>query len=104
MAEKACEICGSTPVVARGWCALHYKRWWKTGNPDEQPSKVQNKGHDCSVVGCLRPAVVKGMCKMHDKRRRKGDVGPAGRIRSQSAEVCFCGLPALDNGHCAAHQ
>lgn len=104
MSETTCTVCGASPVVARGLCARHYKRWWKTGDATTPTVRAENKGKGCSVVGCLRPAVTKGMCKMHDKRRRKGEVGPAGRIRNQSLPVCFCGLPAQDNGKCTAHQ
>jgi hypothetical protein len=32
--EPTCAIAGcGKPVEARGWCAMHYMRWWKHGDP-----------------------------------------------------------------------
>lgn len=34
MAKGTCSILGcGRPLKARGWCNLHYKRWWKNGDP-----------------------------------------------------------------------
>ena len=30
--DKACSICGD-PVRAKGWCAMHYQRWYIHGDP-----------------------------------------------------------------------
>lgn len=38
---KLCSVEGcSKPVKARGWCAMHYDRWWKTG--EVGPAEPQN--------------------------------------------------------------
>lgn len=31
--QLGCAICGKTPIMARGWCAGHYKRWHRYGDP-----------------------------------------------------------------------
>lgn len=36
---------------ARGWCAMHYKRWLRTGTPTRGAERAE-----CDVDGCTRPA------------------------------------------------
>lgn len=38
-ADLPCTICGRRPVVARGWCKSHYRRWSKYGDPTYVPAK-----------------------------------------------------------------
>lgn len=35
MTERTCSVlgCGSTKIMARGWCSTHYKRWRRHGDP-----------------------------------------------------------------------
>lgn len=46
MAERICsmEDCDD-PAYARGWCKVHYKRWWKKGDPGPLPKRP------CAVCG-----------------------------------------------------
>ncbi len=39
MAERTCSIdgCQKGGKIARGWCAMHYKRWQKYGDPLAEP-------------------------------------------------------------------
>lgn len=70
MPDATCSVddCNK-PVVARGWCRLHYARWWRTGELNTRRSRPT-----CSMDGCGRPHAARGWCTMHLKRWvRHGD-------------------------------
>lgn len=70
MAKRTCSVEGCEgPVLARGWCNRHYRRWRR----ETFPSQIA-----CSVVGCEKPARDRGWCSGHHSRwRRTGDPGTA---------------------------
>jgi hypothetical protein len=81
---RTCTIEGcEKPHMARGWCAMHYLRWWRTGDPAEVlpphrmfgPENPNWKGPKaCSIDGCGKPHKAHGWCQMHYFRwRRTGD-------------------------------
>lgn len=75
MTERGCSIEGcDRRHMAKGWCNIHYKRWWKWGDPMQAGRvRVSNIG-PCSVEGCDRDAQALGMCKMHyGRKQRTGD-------------------------------
>jgi hypothetical protein len=78
MAQDTCSIGGcESPVRARGWCWVHYQRWYKHGDPtinlrDRGP---QPRG-TCVIDGCNEPVLVikRGWCNTHYCRwQRNGD-------------------------------
>jgi hypothetical protein len=77
MVELTCSIpgCGrpaNVPGAARGWCRVHYKRWYKWGSPLVQPRRVKTwAGYTCSADGCDRPVYALGVCEMHHGRLRR---------------------------------
>lgn len=88
------------PHYARGWCAMHYKRWLRTGSLDgPQPPST------CQVEGCTRPATSRGWCHGHYQRWiRNGDVDAAVPLgRRRQPEICRidgCDAPTHSHGLC----
>ncbi len=63
----ACRHCTKEKVVAgRGYCAACYSRLQRKGTLER--TRAVNFGKLCSVDGCTRPAVAKGMCFPHYDR------------------------------------
>ena len=61
-----CKIEGcDRPYLARGWCAAHYKRWWKLGDP-LAPRVRRQAG--CTIDGCDREHRARGWCDLHYQR------------------------------------
>lgn len=61
----------TTPVVARGWCHVHYMRWYNHGDPT---TLLRAPSGDCAAPGCERRARRHGYCAAHDYRvARYGD-------------------------------
>lgn len=59
--------CGN-PHLAKGFCRLHYKRWFAHGDP------TFTKFHrfsSCVVKGCSKPAKARGLCGAHHERWRR---------------------------------
>lgn len=79
MARKGvaeCSIEGCTnKELARGWCAMHYTRWSRGGEPGtaERRRGVNRTSPDqpCSVNGCVTAVHAHGMCPAHLSRWRK---------------------------------
>ena len=69
MADRTCSIDGcENEFLARGWCATHYTRWHKYGDPHATP-RFDRKV--CSVDGCDKRAEKRGWCGAHYRRWRK---------------------------------
>ena len=103
-AQRRCQVddC-ERKHYAGGWCALHYKRWLRTGSGIEpQPPS------SCSVANCARPATSRGWCHGHYQRwRRDGDVDPATPLgRRRQADRCGiqgCQAASHSHGLCRTH-
>lgn len=69
MSQRICSIDGcEKPHYGRGWCNMHYARWWANGDPG--PAHRINRGPGtppptCSVEDCDRPAESLGWCARH---------------------------------------
>lgn len=69
MAEaKLCAVdgCGKTSVC-RGWCAAHYTRWKRHGDPVVKKTGGTVRGV-CSEDGCGKPHKARGLCSTHFAR------------------------------------
>lgn len=71
MPDATCSVDGCNQSrYCRGWCRLHYFRWWRHGDP----LAYHRKPGTCSVDGCEKRPRGKGLCGMHLGRFiRNGD-------------------------------
>lgn len=85
---------------ARGWCAMHYKRWLRSGSPvrGERPAL-------CAVDGCDRAVRSRGWCHAHYQRWRAcGDVRADVPLRAlRSCQVTGCDRPSHARYYCQTH-
>lgn len=85
---------------ARGWCAMHYKRWLRTGSivRGERPAT-------CAVAGCDRARKARGWCHAHYQRwRATGDVREDLPLRSTTTcGARDCDRPSHARGYCQTH-
>lgn len=65
---RVCSVDGcELSIKSRGWCNLHYLRWWKYGDP----LAVWVAPGECGVDGCNRPHRARGFCTAHYQRHRQ---------------------------------
>jgi hypothetical protein len=111
MAHGTCSIsgCDTYGVLSRGWCAMHYGRWRRTGTTDDPIPRIRKTR--CAVDGCERGGrMTRGYCAMHYYRlRHSGEVGPVGSVvqlstpdQTCSVDGCERGRP-LRHGWCTVH-
>lgn len=85
MSNATCSIEGCTkPAKARTWCAMHWARWRKWGDPSATPPRFRPR--TCSIYGCDEPHKARGWCNMHWTRwQQHGDPerGGPGRMRGE---------------------
>lgn len=72
MPNKPCTVqkC-DTEAVTRGWCAKHYMRWRKYGDPNMTVRGYDAQPKVCSCEDCDDEAVSRGFCAKHYTRFRK---------------------------------
>jgi hypothetical protein len=100
--QPTCQEAGCTRApYARGWCAMHYKRWLRNGSPEREAHRP-----DCAVDGCDNQAKSRrGWCHAHYQRwRRYGDVQPDQPLRAaHPCSVESCGRRSYARGLCNTH-
>lgn len=111
MDKNSCSICGE-PVKARGWCAAHYQRWCRHGDPfvggplrpppepDPQPRPPigSTQSPVCAAQGCGNRTHTRGLCQEHEWRDRAyGDplAGGPKRRRTKGRLCAIEGCPEL---------
>ena len=89
MANAICSIeqC-SRRAVTRGWCAAHYHRWQRYGDPVGKPLEVPAR--ICSIEGCSSPHMARGWCSKHWQRwRRSGSTSDPEIMHYLAVEESF---------------
>lgn len=87
-----------------GYCRNHYMRFRRTGQTGltRQPAR----GVSCGVEDCDRPCAVKGYCRFHYERARKGISLEAPHRASAPARLCSvdgCERHHAARGYCDRH-
>lgn len=68
-----CERQANVPGSARGWCAPHYQRWQRWGDPLGAHEPTVGIA-ECSITGCAALVIARGWCTKHWTRwDRYGD-------------------------------
>lgn len=63
MSKRTCTIDGcETPIHAQGYCASHYMKVWRYGDPTVDRRRPVSF---CSISGCDSPVKGKGWCRKH---------------------------------------
>lgn len=91
---EGCEKARWARQPGRGYCAMHYRRWMRHGDPLVRKRVAVEAGQTCSSDGCARPASTRGLCPGHYTRTlRERDpaakrvAGPATKpLRLRAAE------------------
>lgn len=100
---RICSVEGcDKEVEARGWCAMHYARYRRHGDPTVVK---RGPGRVCSIGGCGKKHSARGYCHMHYKRMlRNGD--PLKRVRMVAPDRCAiegCEGKPVGRGWCKLH-
>ena len=57
--------------MGRGWCTMHYNRWYRTGDPESPDRRLTRRKGICGVEDCDKPHHAKGMCENHYAKSRR---------------------------------
>lgn len=98
---QPCSIDGCPkPALARGWCSMHYMRWYTNGDPGPA-GKIQRRRRPCKVADCANHAVTKAdLCYTH--RRTKHLFLNADGTYS-TTKPCACGRVAVRSSRSMDH-
>jgi hypothetical protein len=101
--REICTVDGcECKVLARGWCRLHYLRWWRHADPAELEKPPQDP-RVCSLDGCDGKHVARSWCDKHYSRWLKTGTTDAPPERPAECSIADCGRPVVGFGWCKRH-
>lgn len=121
MPDRTCTIDGcDRKHYGRGWCGVHYQRWWNHGDPllVKPQHRVRSKGAVCAVDDCEGDAsangAARGWCGKHygrwqrtgdplKVRKSQGNRGPRNVPPRAPCEVDGCATTSVHVGLCVKH-
>lgn len=89
------------PVLARGWCRMHYLRWYRLGSTDTPPRFVVKI---CSIEDCDEQAIKRGWCCMHHARWKRTGTTDAPPPKPAFCAYGDCDKPPTAKGWCKRHH
>ncbi len=102
------EGCGR-PRIAKGFCAMHYYRFFKCHNEDKSPQPLHKipdtaSNHQCIFESCDKPQYAKGYCRKHHAMLLvKGEVKYEHIEKKCLVKLCNA-LTTSKNGYCKFHN
>ncbi|MHC3450772.1 HNH endonuclease [Streptomyces prasinus] len=94
MAKRTCSVPGCGEIhYGRGWCRLHYHRWWHHGSTDK-PVRKQPPAPPCNIEGCEKPSADQGLCSAHWHQEKAQQPVPGKRRSSGGRPKVESGVPA----------
>lgn len=97
--DTCCLVECNKPRFRRDWCAAHYSRWLRHGDPRAMSRRAPGSPKEaCELDECEAPQFCKGLCNKHYARWRKhGDprkVVKPHRRPAEAPRLCFhCDSP-----------
>lgn len=92
--KRTCSVPACEEIhYGRGWCRLHYHRWWQHGSTDK-PVRKRPAVPECSIEGCDKPTADRGLCSSHWHQERSEKPSARSRRSSRGRSRVVPELPA----------
>lgn len=111
--NRECSIDGCTSLAKRrGWCDVHYIRWYRLGDPVAMrrgPAAEVTDEPACSIEGCRRRLMARGWCATHYARwQSTGDPLGMKPKTGRKKKYFVCSVEGCDElpkrqGMCGSH-